>query len=102
MKFLETEKYKIRKRNFYCKFGEIDIIAEKNNQIVFCEVKTRRNLEYGKPCEAVNFYKKLHMWNTAKYYLYKNNSLGRNIRFDVIEVLIYKNKFKINQIQDIM
>ena len=40
--YLENNNYQIIKRNFYCKNGEIDIIAKDNNEFVFVEVKTRR------------------------------------------------------------
>lgn len=77
-------------------------MAESGKEIIFCEVKTRRNKKFGSPREAVNFYKKTHMWNSAKYFLYKNNLIDRYIRFDVIEVFIVNDKVLINHIKNIM
>ena len=98
--------YKIIKQNFRCKQGEIDIIAtdkkSQDNNIVFIEVKTRTNLDFGTPAEAVNQVKKQHIVKTAKYFLYSNNIKYANIRFDAIEVLLNKNKYKINHIKQIM
>ena len=90
--FLENYNYEIIERNFFCNKGEIDIIAKKDKEIVFVEVKTRTSRKYGKPREAVDFYKKKHILNTAKYYLYINNLYNKYIRFDVIEVFLNRNK----------
>ena len=59
MEYLENNYYQIIEKNFYCRFGEIDIIAidKKENELVFIEVKTRTNLLYGIPIEAVNYNK---------------------------------------------
>lgn len=100
--YLEKNKYKILKRNFYCKQGEIDIIAKDGNEIVFIEVKTRTSSCFGSPSEAVNIIKQRHMYETAKYFLYKTGALEKLIRFDVIEILIANGKFNINHIKQIM
>ncbi len=81
--YLENEGYEILERNFSMKTGEIDIIAEKDGCVVFAEVKTRRNNNYGEPSEAVTRQKQEHIRRTALLYL---NSLDENMRFDVIEV----------------
>lgn len=99
---MENENYEIIERNFSCNQGEIDIIAKNKDEIVFVEVKTRTNRLYGKPREAVNYYKKIHILNTAKYYLYINDLYDNYIRFDVIEVFLNKNRIYINHIKNIM
>lgn len=100
--YLEQHGYIILERNFYCKQGEIDIIAKEKNEIVFIEVKSRSDIGYGTPSEAVNRQKIRHLYRTARYYLYKNKCLNNYIRFDVIEVLIKNGKFNINQIKQII
>ncbi len=102
VKFLKIRGYKILEQNFMCKQGEIDIIAKDRNEYIFCEVKTRRTNKYGSPIDAVNFYKKKHIWNATKYYLYKNKLMNKNIRFDVIEIYIKDKKIYINHIKSIM
>lgn len=102
VKFLEKNNYLIISKNFLCNQGEIDIIAKKEEEIIFIEVKTRTNKKYGNPREAVTFYKKNHIWKSAKYFLYINNLMNRYIRFDVIEIFINKNKTYINHIKNIM
>lgn len=100
--YLDKNEYKILERNFYCRQGEIDIIAKDKKEIVFIEVKTRINNNFGEPAEAVNKMKQLHMYKSAKYYLYKLNLLDILVRFDVIEVLIAHGKFNVNHIKQIM
>jgi putative endonuclease len=100
--YLEKNNYKILDRNFYCRQGEIDIIAKDKKEIVFIEVKTRTNYNFGKPSEAINNIKQKHLYKTARYFLYKNNLLNCLIRFDAIEVLILNGKIKINHLKQIM
>lgn len=102
VEYLEKNNYKILKRNFYCKHGEIDIIAKENQEIVFVEVKTRSGIDFGQPSEAVNGVKLKHMYRAAKYFLYKSNCMNCFIRFDVIEVLVEDGKFNVNHIKQIM
>lgn len=101
-KFLRKKGYEIITRNFYSYQGEIDIIAKDKNEIVFCEVKTRRNISFGMPADSVNYYKKKHIQATAKYYLYKNNINNTSVRFDIIEVYLINHKIKINHLKNIM
>ena len=100
--YLEKRGYIILERNFYCRQGEIDIIAKDKNEIVFIEVKSRSSIQYGCPSEAVNKLKIRHLYRTAKYYLYKNKYLNNYIRFDVIEILIKNGKFNVNHIKQII
>ena len=74
-KYLEKNNYEIIERNFLCHQGEIDIIAKDRNQreIIFIEVKTRSNLKYGNPAEAVNKEKQRHIKQVAEYYIYNHN-----------------------------
>ena len=101
-KYLQNKGYAIIKRNFYCKQGEIDIIAKYKNEMVFIEVKTRTSNSYGRPAEAVTSIKQLHMYKAARYFLYKKNLLNVAIRFDVIEVLLKDGRFRVNHIKQII
>lgn len=102
VKFLKQNKYEIIERNFTCRQGEIDIIAKDEKEIVFIEVKTRKNFKYGKPADAVDYTKQRHIFKTAKYFLYKTNLLDANLRFDVIEVYIKDDKIFVNHIKQAM
>lgn len=102
IEYLKKIKYQIIDRNFYCRQGEIDIIAKDKKELVFVEVKTRTNINYGRPSEAVNKIKQKHMYKAASYFIYKNGLFDIPIRFDVIEVLISNGKFNINHIKQIL
>ena len=100
--FLKNKNYKIICKNFYTRRGEIDIIAQKDNFIIFIEVKTRSNLKYGTPSMAVNWTKLQHMKTSAKIFLALNRFYKYDIRFDVIEVFYKKGKYKINHIKQVV
>jgi len=101
-KYLKDNKYEIIENNYYTRNGEIDIIASKNNYIIFVEVKTRTNEKYGRAGEAVNKIKKIHMKKSAAIFLKENNFSRFTIRFDVIEVYMINGKCKINHIKQII
>ena len=86
--YLKRKGYVIAARNYRAKVGELDIIAWQDPQtIVFVEVKTRTGLQYGKPAEAVNYYKRKNIIRTAQWYLMEKHLQGTcYCRFDVIEV----------------
>ena len=100
--FLKNNGYVILKQNFSCRQGEIDIICKDKKEIVFVEVKTRTNTNYGLPSEAVNKTKQKHLINSAKYYIFLNNLYDKFIRFDIIEIYISNNTYKINHIKQII
>lgn len=99
--YLINHQYEILERNFACQQGEIDIIAKYEKHLVFIEVKTRRNVYFGNPCEAVNKKKQKKIYQSAKYYLHIHQLENVYIRFDVIEIIIIENKININHIKQI-
>ncbi len=105
-RYLEDNNYKILDRNFSCRQGEIDIIAydRKSDELVFCEVKTRTNFNYGLPSEAVNNIKQKHIMNSMKYYLYCKGFEERFVRIDVIEIVVdVENvKYKLNHLKGVL
>lgn len=84
---LERKGYQIIKRNFRFGRGEIDIIAKKDGLLIFIEVKSRTNLEYGEPEYAVTKSKQKQIIKIARAYLYENNISDIQCRFDVIAIL---------------
>ncbi len=92
--YLEKQGYKIICMNFKCMRGEIDIIAEENDIVVFIEVKTRTSKEYGEAGEAVDHKKQKHIYDAARYFLYKEKKEYVYTRIDVIEVYMMERKVK--------
>lgn len=91
--------YKILETNFTTRIGEIDLIVEKEDIIAFVEVKARKNLKYGMPCEAVNSRKMQKIIRVAENYIAYRGKEDRQYRFDVIEVFLGE-EGKINHIED--
>ena len=84
--FLKKKGFKILKTNYKPVFGEIDIIAQDKDTIVFIEVKTRTSDNYGVPSEAVDKRKQEKYYKTATYYLQTEKKTDSTCRFDVIEI----------------
>ncbi len=91
-KFLRKKGYEIIERNFYTRFGEIDIIAREKRKgrtlpvTVFVEVKTKSGDQYGEPWEMVGRKKLRQVQNMATVYLTKNGLGEVPCRIDVIGV----------------
>lgn len=98
-KFLERRGYCICCRNFRCRYGEIDIIAFKEQEISFVEVKTRRNLNFGLPRLAVTAAKQQKIRSAALFYLQQERKYEKSISFDVIEILVINDVAKINHLR---
>ncbi|NLB82314.1 MAG: YraN family protein [Clostridiaceae bacterium] len=100
-KYYKKKRYKILTKNYYVKGGEIDIIVQKGEYIVFVEVKTRSASQFGNPAEAVTFYKRQRMIKAAKIYLQKHGECY--VRFDVVEVFVTATgeKFKMEKLNHI-
>jgi putative endonuclease len=86
--YIKNHGYIILERNFRCKIGEIDIIGKDKEYIAFIEVKSRYNDDYGRPAEAVNYFKQNKIYKAAEFYIMKNKLYNHNFRFDVIEILL--------------
>ena len=86
-KILKKKGYKILKRNYISKYGEIDIVAYDRGIICFVEVKTRQSENYGPPELAVTKEKRKRIVRTALNYLTINNIEDTDCRFDVVSIL---------------
>src|SRR5690348_10664811 len=84
--YLQKNGYKIIQKNYRCKIGEIDIIAKDSDYLVFIEVKSRKDNQYGAPGEAVNYFKQQKIIKVAQYYL-MTKGIDPNVRFDVVEII---------------
>ena len=82
--------YHILERNFRCRHGEIDLVAEDQHDLVFVEVKTRRGNLYGRPEEAVTWHKQRKLVEVATYYLDLHACPDRPWRIDVVAVQLIR------------
>ena len=95
--YLRKNKYKVIGAGYSGPYGEIDLIAQKGEFIVFVEVKARKNESFGRPCESVTYSKQQKIIKTAMQWLSKNNC-ELQPRFDVIEV--YTDTKEINHVEN--
>jgi len=85
--FLETKGYEIIQKNYRAFRKEIDIIAAKDEYIIFAEVKTRSSVNFGTPSESVNLAKQKNIILVARQFMAFHAAYsGLQPRFDVIEI----------------
>lgn len=82
--FLEKEGFILLEKNFYCKYGELDIILKKSDLIIFVEVKERSSKKFGTGFDAISPQKQKRMFLSAQVFLYKHHLKNFNFRFDAI------------------
>ena len=96
--YLVSLGYSILKTNWRYKKYEVDIIASKDNKLLFIEVKTRAN-QLVSGILSVDLKKQKNLIMAANEYL-RNHSDEFNVQFDIIAVNFYKNKHKIEHVKD--
>ena len=103
LNYLINKGYKPLAKNFFCKYGEIDLIMQKNNIIVFIEVRCKTANSLYTPLESITKAKTIKIKKTADAFLAKNNKLSESLcRFDIISISHNGNKdeFSIDWITD--
>lgn len=99
-KYLKRNGFTIIIRNYRKKYGELDIIAENEGDLVFIEVKTRTTESHGSAEEAVTVSKQQQIIKLAMIYISENELFDKSVRFDVVSILLNKRKaVKINLIK---
>jgi len=97
---LEAKKMIVLDRNYRFMRAEVDIVATTDREIVFVEVKTRRNNRFGEPEESIDDTKKKQLFKVAEAWLHERRMEGAPVRFDVITVMNPNGKGeKINHIE---
>ncbi|HET6371583.1 MAG TPA: YraN family protein [Nitrospiria bacterium] len=86
--YLRRVGYRILVHNYRSPPGEIDIVAEDGNSLVFIEVKTRSTSRFGTPQEAVDRKKQSKIARAALYYLSEHQIKRKDCRFDVVVVSV--------------
>ncbi|MGB5872868.1 MAG: YraN family protein [Bacteroidota bacterium] len=98
--YLEREGYAILETNFRFLRGEIDIVAEDGEFLVFCEVKSRESGEYGAPEYAITAEKRAKIRKVAEGYLLVNSIREHPCRFDVVTILMDGNRGVLNHMRN--
>lgn len=84
---LTKKGYRIREKNFRTRFGEIDLIAEKDGTIAFVEVKSRIGISKGKPYEAVTQHKLSTIMRTGQLYVLQKGLNKYKLSVHVISIV---------------
>jgi len=84
--YLERNGYRIRETNFRCREGEIDIIAQYKDCLVFVEVRTKTGSGFGTPEESVTPAKQEKLVSVAMSYLQTHDDLPSEWRIDVVAI----------------
>ena len=84
--YLREKGYIIMERDWHSKHRDIDIIAQNDEYIVFVEVKTRHNRDYGDPVDSIDYQKQKNLKLAINNYL-NYRKIGKPWRFDVITIV---------------
>ena len=83
--FLQSQQYQYVNKNYHSRFGEIDLIVKRDNELVFVEVKARSAGSYAKACEVISYSQQRKIIKTAQFFLQRYpNYYNFDCRFDVI------------------
>jgi len=86
--YLQQQGWRIIERNWSCRSGELDMIAEQGEILLFVEVRSRSGLGYGMPAESIDARKIQQVRRTAEVYLHRFGISDRPIRFDAVAVML--------------
>ena len=84
--YLEAKGYRILARNWRTQEGEVDLVAQDGETIVFVEVKTRTSKEFGWPEESITLTKRRRLQRSAMAYLSDQDLIDILWRIDVIAI----------------
>jgi len=85
LEYLLNKVLRLITRNYHSRTGEIDLIMEDKEFIIFVEVRYRKTTKYGSPLESISRYKQIHLIQCAMHYL-SSKRINRPARFDVIGI----------------
>ena len=100
VKFLKRKGLKLHQRNYHCRYGEIDIVMQHSDYLVFIEVRHRKSNGFGGALESVDSRKQKKLRNSAEHYLINHKKNDMPCRFDILCVNGDLNKPKIDWIQN--
>lgn len=99
--FLEAKGLRLMMKNYRCYHGEIDLIMQDRDHIVFVEVRSRRDEHYGTALESINARKIKKIIKTANHFLQARQWMNKvNSRFDIITLHLEKQDLKPQWIQN--
>jgi putative endonuclease len=85
---LSDKGWDILERNYRTRLGEIDLICQDRNTVVFVEVKTRMSAGFARPVESVTHKKQAKLRRLIEEYLVSHRLESSDVRFDVLGVTL--------------
>lgn len=99
--YLQKHGLRLQQRNYACRLGEIDLIMRDKEQLVFVEVRYRKNNNYGSAAASIGNTKQIKIIRTASYYLASIKQYDKiPCRFDVIAISAENHKPTISWIKN--
>lgn len=87
VRYLEARGWRVLARNFSCRWGELDVVAEQGETLAFVEVRMRSSAVWGDPSHTVSYAKQRRVVRAALHFLFQHRLEGRMVRFDVMSVV---------------
>lgn len=99
LQFLKQQGMRLIARNYRCRNGEIDLIMEQSDTLIFVEVRFRKTSTFGSAVESIDQRKKARIIHCARHYLATKN-ISQATRFDVVALSPNDRQLDINWIPD--
>ncbi len=97
--YFKANGYRILEVNYRNKLAEIDLICQRENWLIFAEVKTRTSVRFGYPEESVSPQQCQRIMDAAAAYA-RENDLQALFRFDIISIIWYGNAYSLSHFED--
>ena len=100
--YLVDQGFQIGERNVRTRFGEIDLIARKNGEIYFVEIKTRTSVSHGHPLESLPPYRVERLRRMAEWYLQRKKEGDRPAHLSLLGIDLSREPVRFDFIADII
>jgi putative endonuclease len=97
-RWLRRQGWRVVERRFRTGHRDIDLVVERDDLVVFVEVKARRGAEFGDPVEAVNWSKQRQLVRSASIWIERHGRPADAYRFDVVGVLVEGERVRVRHV----
>ena len=97
-RWLRRNGWRLVQRRFRSGHRDIDLIVERDDTVVFVEVKARRGVRFGDPVEAVNWSKQKELARSASVWIDRHGRPSESYRFDVVGILVEGERVRVRHV----
>ena len=101
-RYLLTQGYRVVERNFRTRYGELDIVAERDGEYFFVEVKTRTSGDFGASMEAISYFKLQKLQKMATFYASVKKLHEKNLHLSLLGIDMAAGEPQFQFIKDIV